>query len=65
MNVTVHGTPKEIAALVLELQERREVDSFVAETADGPCRSKCKVATGASYKDSPKYPHQDTSKPCL
>ncbi len=38
VQVTITGEAKEIAALVQELQERRDMGSaFVPETADGPC----------------------------
>jgi len=38
VQVTITGEAKEIAALVLALQERRDLGPcFVPETADGPC----------------------------
>lgn len=37
MKIVIEGGPKEIAALVVALQERQDVSlAFVPETADGP-----------------------------
>jgi hypothetical protein len=37
--ITINGEPKEIAALVVALQERQISSNtdFIPETADGPC----------------------------
>jgi hypothetical protein len=38
MKITIEAEPKEIAALVLEIQGRQNVDvKFVPETSEGPC----------------------------
>lgn len=54
MKIILDGNPKEIAALVLELQERQGKSvSFVPETSDGPCTDANKVAATAAPADSP------------
>lgn len=52
MKIIIEGNPKEVAALVLELQERQSTTpGFVPETAEGLCDSAEMVATGASDID--------------
>ena len=63
MKIKLDGNPKEIAALVLELQERRGKNvSFVPETSDGPCTGANKVAATASPVDSPTLPCPGTNR---
>lgn len=47
MKLIFEGEPKEIAALVLEIQGRQE-DEFIPETADGPCVGGVSVESTAS-----------------
>jgi len=62
MKIVIEGNPKEIAALVLELQERQNAKpKFVPETPEGPDCSAGKVATGASCTDNPKPSNSSTS----
>lgn len=63
MDKTKAGNPREIAALVLELQERQGTSpNFTPKTAEGPCYGTEKVATGASCTDNPKFPCSSTSE---
>ena len=65
MKISIEGKPKEIAALVLELQERQSIrPKFVPETADGPIHDTKRVAMGASQEDILRYPCQDTNTNC-
>ncbi|MBE6976243.1 MAG: hypothetical protein E7439_03480 [Ruminococcaceae bacterium] len=62
MKVILEGNPKEIAALVLELQERQSVrQKFTPETSEGLSCSTENVATGASRTDNPRFPCSSTS----
>lgn len=55
MQIIIKGSPKEIAALVLKIQERQSVrPKFIPETSEGPCFCMEKVATGASCTDTLK-----------
>ena len=51
MELTINGTAKEIAALVVALQERQR-PGFVPETADGPCSGPMVEAFTTSSGDS-------------
>lgn len=63
MKIILDGNPKEIAALVLELQERQgKRVSFVPETSNGLCTCENKVATTASPVDSPILPCPGTNR---
>ena len=46
--ILVRGEAKEIAALVLELQERQK-PKFVPETSNGPCQGPMKERFTASH----------------
>ena len=57
MQVIIKGSPKEIATLVVEVQERQNArPKFVPETSEGPCLCTEKVTTGASGIGNPKSP---------
>lgn len=51
MKIIIKGDAKEIAALVVEVQERRIAlePSFVPETADGPCTNRKPVKSTALF----------------
>ena len=62
MKIIIEGNPKEIAALVVEVQGRQSLNpKFVPETSEGPSCSTTNVATGASCTDIPKPSYLDTS----
>lgn len=61
MELIIKGTPREIAALTMELQGRQGGALFVPETSEGPCYGMEKVATGASCTGNPTHPCQGTS----
>ena len=49
MEMTLKGTPKEFAALVLELQERQDAEpEIIPEATESQCYGSVKVATAIS-----------------
>ena len=61
--ITITGEPKEIAALVVALQERQisgEI-KFTPETADGPCFGGKNVETTAFSRDIRTLSSPDTN----
>lgn len=55
MRIITEGNPKEIAALVVEVQGRHSLKpKFIPGTSEGLTCSTENVATGASFVDTPK-----------
>ena len=63
--IIVHdGNPKEIAALVLKLQERQKL-KFVPETSEGVCFGPLVEGFTTSSEDNQRHPCSDTRTSCL
>lgn len=74
MKITIEGTPKEIAALVVEVQERQpehftpsdsSSEAWAPKCSLGIVRSEEKIATGASSEDNQRSLCSDTSMNCV
>lgn len=74
MKIIIEGTPKEIAALVVELRERQperfapsdsSSEAFALALPSGIVRSEEKIATGASSEDNQRSLCSDTSMNCV
>lgn len=64
MEVVIKAEPKEIAALVLELQERQK-PKFVPETSEGVCFGPLVEGFTTFSEDNQRHPCPDTRTSCL